>query len=97
MDNYEAIRRMSREQMDTFLDNVYLTGLNTGTYAASLEDDSKEQNSLLDENPYNTKWLSGEAEKATDPVFAEDGDAYLPDALCKAIFRVAGIDPEDDE
>ncbi len=97
MDNYEAIQHMSREQMEMFLDNVYLTGLNTGTYAASLENDSEEQNALLDDNPYDIEWLSGEAEKATNPVFAEDGDAYLPDALCKAIFRSAGIEPDDGE
>jgi hypothetical protein len=97
MDNYEAIRRMNREQMETFLDNVYLTGLNTGTYAASFKNDSEKMDALLDEDPYGTEWLSEEAEKATISVFAEDGDTYLPNALCKAIFRVTGIDPEGDE
>ncbi|GGL63851.1 hypothetical protein [Sporolactobacillus putidus] len=94
MDNYDAIKRMSREQMEAFLDNVYLTGLNTGTYAASLEEDSKEQQTALDDNPYGGGWLAAEAEDATRLVFSEDGDAYLPNALCKAIFRTAGIDPE---
>lgn len=97
MDNYEAIRRMNREQMETFLDNVYLTGLNTGTYAASLKNDSEEVKALLDEAPYDTEWLSGEAEKTTISVFAEDGDIYLPNALCKAILRVTVIDPSSDE
>lgn len=52
MDNYEAIKRMSREQMGAFLDNVYLTGLNWGIYSASLKNDSEEQQSVLDHNPY---------------------------------------------
>lgn len=92
MDNYEAIIRMDRKQIETFLDHVYLTGLNTGTYAAMLEPNSEGQSNVLDENPYAEEWLAQEAEDATRYVFTEDGDDYLPDALCKTLFRIAGIE-----
>lgn len=94
MDNFDAIKRMSREQMESFLDNVYVTGLNNGTYAASLENDTEEQRAMLDDNPYDGKWLAEESEDATRLVFAEDGDNYLTNTLCEAIFRATGIDPE---
>ena len=58
MDNYDAIKRMGKTQLETFLDQVYLTGVNSGMYAATLSNDSEEQAMLLDENPFSEKWLS---------------------------------------
>lgn len=95
MDNYDAIQRMTREQMEAFLDSVYLTGINDGMHAASLETGSEEQYAILDQNPYDLAWLAADAEDATRLVFAEDGDLYLPDAFCKSALRNAGIDPEE--
>ena len=43
MDNFDAIKRMDKAALEDFLDQVYLTGLNTGMYAATLPNDSKEQ------------------------------------------------------
>ena len=40
MTNYEIVLRMMPEQMERFLDQVYLAGLNTGMYAASNNDDN---------------------------------------------------------
>ena len=94
MTNYEAIIRMSAEQMEVFLDHVLLTGLNLGMYAANLDED--EQGKALDTNPYNETWLSTDAEDATKLVFAEDGDIYLPDALTVAIFKNAGINHDEE-
>ena len=94
MTNYEAIKRMSVEQMEAFLDHVLLTGLNLGMYAASLDEDR--QGEVLDTNPYDETWLSSDAEDATEFVFAEDGDTYLPDALTAAIYKNAGIDHDEE-
>ena len=47
MDNYEAIMKMDREHLAAFLDDVYVTGLNNGMYAATRESD-EEQNNVLD-------------------------------------------------
>lgn len=48
---------MDKAALEDFLDQVYLTGLNTGMYAATLPNDSKEQALLLNENPFSLKWL----------------------------------------
>lgn len=53
MDNFDAIKRMDKTQLESFLDQVYLTGLNSGMYAATLSNDSEEQAMLLDENPFS--------------------------------------------
>lgn len=95
MNNYEAIRQLDLAKMESFLDQVFLAGLNTGMYAATLKDDSEAQDELLDRNPFDRAWLSAEAEKATLGEPAEDGDNYLLDALTTAILRSAGISLEE--
>lgn len=90
MDNYEAIRKMSREQLEAFLDDVYCAGLNNGMYAARQPEGAADD--ILDKNPFDAAWLSGDAEPATLCEKAEDGDAYLLDALTEAVIRNAGID-----
>lgn len=90
MDNYEAIRKMSREQFEAFLDDVYCSGLNNGMYAARQPEDAAVE--ILDKNPFDAAWLSGDAEPATLCEKAEDGGAYLLNALTEAVIRNAGID-----
>lgn len=91
MNNYEAIMKMSKEQLEIFLDNVYLTGLNTGMYTSTLNEDEKLDE--LENNPYSIDWLNEDAEKATRLVTDdEDNDYFLPNALTRAILRCAGID-----
>lgn len=86
MTNYQAIMKMHPKQMSGFLDQVYLTGLNTGMYAAKHNDDS-----VLDDNPFDMTWLAAEAEKATTLGSSDAGDGYMLRALTKAVFRSAGI------
>ena len=97
MDNYDAFKRMNKTQLETFLDQVYLTGVNSGMYAATLSNDSEEQAMLLDENPFSEKWLSSEAEQSTMGTMAEDGDEYILDALATAVLRGAGISVSEEE
>ena len=97
MDNFDAIKRMDKTQLETFLDQVYLTGVNSGMYAATLSNDSEEQAMLLDENPFSEKWLSSEAEQATMGTMAEDGDEYILDALATAVLRSVGISVSEEE
>ena len=96
MDNYEAILRMDRTAMEGFLDQVYLAGMNAGLYAARLPHESEEQFEVLDENPFDSNWLSDEAEHAVLGTIADDGDEYLLDALTAAVFRNAGIEPKEE-
>lgn len=86
MTNYEAIIRMTPERMEQFLDQVYLTGLNNGMYAARHEDDE-----ILDLNPCDDCWLAALAEEATEFGSDEEGDAYMLSALVEAFFKNAGI------
>ena len=86
MTNYEAIQSMSPEQMEDILDQIYLAGLNNGMYAAHQDD-----NSILDTNPFDLRWLKKSAEKAIRFETDEEGDDYMLCALCEAIFRNAGI------
>ena len=65
MNNFDAIGHLDVEKMENFLDQVFLTGLNTGMYAATLNDTPEVQAELLDRNPFDLAWLSAEAEKAT--------------------------------
>ena len=51
-------------------------------YAAKYDDDS-----LLDDNPFDATWLAAEAEKATALVLANDGDTYMLNALTEAVVR----------
>lgn len=96
MNNHEAIQRMNAVNMEAFLDQVYVAGLNTGMYAARLPDDSEEQTDLLGNNPFDLQWLTAEAEKATLCEPAEDGDEYLLDVLTTATLRSAGIELNED-
>ena len=91
MDNFEAITRMDRNALEAFLDQVYLTGVNTGMFAARLPNNSDEQAEVLDKNPFNEKWLSSEAENATLGTYAGEENEYILDALATAVFRGAGI------
>lgn len=88
MTNYDAILKMTPKQMETFLDQVYLTGMNNGLYMARLDDDEAVD---FDPECYTMDWLLSEAEDATSKVFTDDGDTYLPNALTKAILCNAGI------
>lgn len=91
MDNYEAIMKMDRKQLADFLDDVYVTGLNNGMYAATREKE-EEQDLILREFPYDEKWLASDAEAATLCKEAEDGDDHIPKACAKAILRLADIE-----
>ena len=84
--NDEAMQSMSPKQMEDILDQVYLAGLNNGMYAARQDDDS-----ILDTNPFDLRWLKKSAEKATRFETDKEGDDYMLCALCEAIFRNAGI------
>lgn len=89
MDNYEAIMKMDREHLAAFLDDVYVTGLNNGMYAAAQSEEAQDQ--ILDEFPYGEEWLAATAEDATLYKRADDGDVYLLNASVAATLRVAGI------
>lgn len=89
MKNYEAIMKMSVSQLEIFLDEVYCAGLNTGLYAARLED--LENSDILDDNPFSAEWLNDEAEPAVLPENTNDDGKECLNAYVKAVLRNAGI------
>lgn len=95
MDNYEAIRKMNYEQLEAFLDSVYCAGLNNGIYYSRQPEGTAEE--ILDENPFDVKWLKNDAEPATLCVECDDGDEYLLEAYTQAVLRNAGIPYEEDK
>lgn len=95
MDNYEAIMKMDREHLAAFLDDVYVTGLNNGLYAS--QQVGEEQEKVLDEFPYDEKWLSDEAENATLYKRADDGDVFLLNASVAATLRLANIRVDEEQ
>ena len=94
MTNYEAIKRMTLEQMEIFLDNVYLTGMNNALYLSRLTEDEAAD---FQYETFDHPWLVSEAEEATEYVFDDDGETYMPFYLVKAIYRNAGIDMDEQD
>lgn len=92
MTNADAIKRMDADVLESILDQIYLTGLNTGLYVASLPTNSEEHACLLDQNPFDLAWLNAPAEEAVHTPFAQDGDMNMLNALCIATLRQAGIE-----
>ena len=92
MTNYEAIKRMTMEQLEIFLDHVYLTGMNNALYLSRLTEDEVAD---FDYETYDHPWLVSEAEEATEYVFDDDGETYMPFYLVKAIYRNADIDVDE--
>lgn len=92
MDNYSAIMKMTREELNAFLDDVYCTGLNNGMYAKEHPEDDYV---LLDTTPFDEKWLAEEAEPATLGVRGKDGDFMLSNAFVESVLRGTGITPDD--
>ena len=80
--------KMSKKQLEMFLDDVYCTGLNNGMYAS----EHPENDDILADFPFNEKWLSTDAELATLCPEGEDGDGYLMEFFAQSAIRHAGID-----
>ena len=87
MTNYEAIRELSIKNMEKLLDQVFLTGLNTGHQILV---DSE----LTDENPFNADWLKSETE-VPNLVFDEAGEFIIIEPLSQIIVRMAVFNEED--
>ena len=96
MDNFEALQKMSREQLAVFLDYIYLTGLNNGWYMGRLPEDDPQRDQLLEGYPYGAAWLAAEAEPAALCAVTEDGEMSLPEAFVQAAMRAAQMAEEDE-
>lgn len=89
MTNFEAIQRMSPDELEHFLNCVYDTGLNNGVYSETNGDDIDNGDVLG--SPYDKLWLLADAEPATVKPLTGNGDSNIPNACAKAILRNAGV------
>ena len=88
MNTFEAIKKMTESQFAQFLDQVYLTGFNTGYQ--SLVDPG-----IYDGNPYDEDWLASKYEGPLGYVEDENGEMLIIEPLLKVVTRIAEFDPNN--
>ena len=87
MKNYEAIKNLTYEQLEKFLDQVFLTGYNTG-YQSLVDPD------IHDENPFDMNWLNADVEEANALVEDEAGDSLIIEPLVSVVKRIVEFDAD---
>jgi hypothetical protein len=92
MTNFIAFKNFTFEQLEKFLDQVFLTGYNTG-YQSLVDPD------IHDGNPFDENWLSAEVDESHSLVENEDGEELIIEPLVSVIERIIEFDvdtiPED--
>ena len=92
MTNYEAIQNLTPEQLVKFLDQVFLTGLNTG-YQSLVDPD------IYNGNPFHADWVNEDVEESPILVEDESGEELIIKQLMNVVMRIVEFDvdtiPED--
>ena len=87
MTNYGAIRNLTNEQLEIFLDQVFLTGLNTGYHSVVNPD-------IHDGNPFDADWLSMDVEDHPGLIQDNTGEELLIGPLVKVVNRIVEFNAE---
>ena len=85
MTTYEAIKNLTPEQLEKFLDQVFLTGFNTG-YQSLVDPD------IHDGNPFNLDWLNTEIDEHLLLVEDESGESLIIEPLVNVVKRICDFD-----
>ena len=85
MKNYEAIKNLSNEDLEEFLDQVFLAGFNSGYQ--SLVDPAVD-----DVSPFNANWLNAEVEENPSLVKDETGERLIIEPLATIAMRMTEFD-----
>jgi len=85
MKNYEAIKNLTIEQLEKFLDQVFLTGFNTGYQSLVAPD-------IHDGNPFDNNWLNELVEEHPALVENEIGESLIIEPLIKVVARIVEFD-----
>ena len=85
MTHYEAIKNLTEEQLEKFLDQVFLTGLNTGYQSVADSD-------VEDDNPFNAGWLNADIEEHPALVEDETGALLIIEPFLKILQRITEFD-----
>jgi len=87
MKNYEAVFNLTPEQLEKFLDQVFLTGFNSGYQSlVDLE--------IHDGNPFDSNWLNEVVEEHPALVEDEMGESLIIEPLVNVIKHIVGFDTE---
>ena len=87
MKNYEAISKLTPELLEKFLDQVFLTGFNSG-YQSLVDPE------IYDGNPFDANWLSEIVENHTNFIEDEFGESLIIEPLVKVVTRIVELDTE---
>lgn len=87
MTNFEAIKNLTFEQLEKLLDQVFLTGFNTG-YQSVVDPD------IHDGNPFNEEWLSAEVDESHSLVENEAGEGLIIEPLVSVLKRIVEFDAD---
>jgi|GEM_PF-2296030 len=87
MKNFEAIFNLTTEQLEKFLDQVFLTGFNSG-YQSLVDPE------IYDGNPFDNNWLNDVVEEHPALVEDETGESLIIEPLVKVVKRIVEFDTE---
>ena len=87
MKNYEAIKKLTPELIEKFLDQVFLTGYNSG-YQSLVDPD------IYDGNPFNADWLTEDVGEHPNLVEDELGESLIIEPLVKVVTHIVELDTE---
>jgi len=87
MKYYDAIKSLTSAQLARFLDQVFLTGLNTG-YQSLVDPD------IHDGNPFDAEWLNKDVDGYNALVEDETGEELIIEQLVSVIRRIYEFDTE---
>ena len=87
MKNYEAIYNLTPEQLEKFLDQVFLTGFNSG-YQSLVDPE------IYDGNPFDSNWLNEVVEEHPALVEDELGESLIIEPLVNVVKRIVEFDTE---
>ena len=85
MTNFEAIKNLTPEQLEKFLDQVFLTGLNIG-YQSLVDPD------IYDGNPFNADWVNAAVDSSLALIEDEAGESLIIEQLVNVIKRIIEFD-----
>lgn len=85
MKNYEAIKHLTLEQLEKFLDQVFLTGFNAG-YHSLVDTD------MSDDNPFDADWLNDDVGDYPALIEDETGEGLIIEPLADIVSRICEFD-----
>ena len=85
MTNAEAIKNLTLEQLEKFLDQVFLTGFNIG-YQSLVDPD------IHDGNPFHADWLNADVDESPMLVEDETGETLIINKLANVVMRIVEFD-----